>query len=385
MHLPIPSPNDIVASRHRDKAGTGRSRLSGRWILVSAALAVGTLSLDPQTAASTPAEAEALYKVRQTVTLSALDAAAHDVKWWVSIPDDNPDQEVLDLRVVSAPGAWKIVREPENGNRFLYVQATDPGAESLDAVVEFTLRRRGVSVQVDPDRVGRLDDSQRNLFARELRLDAPHMEVTEPIRAMADQVCGDETNIGREAALLLTEVAQSADHYSKDPTKPSCGVGDATACTLNGGGCCTDLHSLFIAMARARGSPARLQMGYRLLAKNVGKEIDPGYRCWAEYFVPGYGWVPADIVEADAPGGLGMGLWFSGLTVERLWLNQGRELLLDSGDDTRRVNHMSIAYAEVDGVPARILPEGELAPQITRKIVFDRLAPESMAALLTAK
>ena len=53
--------------------------------------------------------------------------------------------------------------------------------------------------------------------------------------------------------------------------------------------------------ARARGIPARLQMGYRLRETNEGKEVDPGYRCWAEYFVPNYGWVSADIVEADAP------------------------------------------------------------------------------------
>lgn len=49
---------------------------------------------------------------------------------------------------------------------------------------------------------------------------------------------------------------------------------------------------------------ARLEMGYRLREPNEGKEVDRGHRCWVEYFVPTYGWVPADIVEADAPSGI---------------------------------------------------------------------------------
>src|SRR6185503_19355741 len=122
---------------------------------------------------------------------------------------------------------------------------------------------------------------------------------------LADEACGAETNLALQAQKLLALVADTADHYSKDPSKPKCGVGDAGDCLTNGGGCCTELHSLFIALARARGIPARLQMGYRLKEANAGKEVDPGYRCWAEYFLPGYGWVPADIVEADDPKGLG--------------------------------------------------------------------------------
>ena len=106
---------------------------------------------------------------------------------------------------------------------------------------------------------------------------------------------------------------------------------------------------------------------------NVGKETDPGYRCWAEYFVPGYGWVPADIVEADAIDGLGKTRWFTGLTARRLWLNEGRDFLLSADQAESQVNHMSIAYAEIDGKVARILPDGDLKPQITRVVSFEEL------------
>jgi transglutaminase-like putative cysteine protease len=222
------------------------------------------------------------------------------------------------------------------------------------------------------------------MFADELRLDSPHMEVTPTVSAMAESVCGTESNLAVQARLLLNAVADSTVHYSRDPTKPKVSPGDAGSCLANGGGTCTDIHSLFIALARSRGIPARLQMGYRLRESNEGKSVDPGYRCWAEYFLPGYGWIPTDIVEAEDPKGLGRDRWFTGLTEHRLWLNEGREFDLGGREVTsHRVNTMIIGYAEIDGVEARVLPEGGKPSQLSRTVLFTEVktvAPSVVAA-----
>jgi len=318
------------------------------------------------------------YQVEQNVTLSDIPAGAKRVKLWVAIPDNERYQEVLDFSVVSAPGRWSVVRDADRGNRFMLVEADNPGASTLTAKVAFTLRRRSVFTDIDPAKVGPVTDSLRALYAEELRPDAPHMSVTPRIKRMADEACGAETNVATQAKLLLGAVADYADHYSKDSSKPKCGIGDAGDCLANAGGCCTDMHSLFIAMARARGIPARLQMGYRLREPNAGREVDPGYRCWAEYFVPGYGWVSADVVEADDPKGLGRARWFTGLTDRRLWLNEGREFNLPGRAITdQRVNTMIIGYAEIDGVAARVLPDDarKLAAQLSRTVKYTEVKP----------
>jgi transglutaminase-like putative cysteine protease len=346
-------------------------------LLLTSLVLCGSLSLKGQA----PVEpVTRTYHVQQNVTLADIPLDAKSVKWWISIPSDDRFQEVLDFSVVSAPGTWRTVTEPVHGNHFILIEASAPAAKSLLAKIEFTLRRRSTFVQIDPAKVGPITASHRQLFADELRPDAPHMAVTAQIAKLADEACGAEANVATQAKLLLGKVADTADHYSKDPTKPKFGVGDAANCVLNGGGTCTDMHSLFIALARARGIPARLQMGYRLRESNEGKEVDPGYRCWAEYFVPNYGWVPTDVVEADDPKGLGRDRWFTGLTERRLWLNEGREFdLAGRAVTAHRVNLMVVGYAEIDGVEARVLPEGDRPAQLSRTVRYTEIKPEVVA------
>lgn len=328
------------------------------------------------------------YRVEQNVTLSDIPAGAKHVKFWISIPDNERYQDVLDFNVVSAPGKWRVVREPDRGNRFMLVETDHPGTPTLTTKVAFTLRRHSVFTEIDPAKAGPITDSYRTLFAEELRTDAPHMKATPRIIKLANDTCGTETNVAVQAKLLLGAVADYADHYSKDPSKPKCGIGDGEDCMTNAGGCCTDMHSLFIALARARGIPTRLQMGYRLREANDGKEVDPGYRCWVEYFVPNYGWISADVVEADAPTGLGRERWFAGLTERRLWLNEGREFNLAGRAVTdHRVNTMIIGYAEIDGEEARVLPDEalKLAAQLSRTVRFTELKPAPAAPKVVAK
>jgi transglutaminase-like putative cysteine protease len=347
--------------------------------LLAAAFVTSGLLADPVP------EKTVTYRVEQNATLSEIPAGTKNVKFWVSIPDNERYQDVLDFKVTEAPAPWRVVRDLDRGNRFLLVEVNNPPAGNLVAKVEFTVRRQSVFTEIDPAQAGPITDSLRTLYAEELRLDAPHMTATPEITRLAAETVGSETNVAARAQLLLGKVADLADHYGKDATKPAASVGDATACLAVGGGTCTDMHALFIAMARSQGIPARLQMGYRLREANLGKETNPGYRCWVEYFVPNYGWVSSDIVEADDPKGPGRARWFTGLTERRLWLNEGREFNLSGKTAPGRINTMIVGYAEIDGVPARVLPDGDKKPQLARTVKYTEIAPAAEAAKVAAK
>lgn len=85
--------------------------------------------------------------------------------------------------------------------------------------------------------------------------------------------------------------------------------------------------------------------------------------------------------SSSPPSCLGRIRWFSGLTERRLWLNEGREFnLADRAVTAHRVNTMIIGYAEIDGVEARVLPQGELPAQLSRTVRYTEIKPDAPAA-----
>lgn len=307
-------------------------------------------------------------ELTQKVTLADVPEGAKSVKMWIPFPSDHEWQRVLDVSIDSVPGNWEIVSQPEGRGEFLYLEVTDPEPGKLEAVISCLVQREGVHFPLGKDLAAPL--IQTALFEDALDLSAPLMIVDEDVRKLAQDAVGKETDTAKQAVLLVQKVAEYADHYSKDPTKPHCGRGSAQDCLVNGGGCCTDLHSLFISMARSRGIAARMQYGYRLLDAKEGTEFDPGYRCWVEYFIPGAGWVPTDIVAADNADEANPYRW-SSLGPYRVWLWEGRSFELAPKSEHGRVDTMLCGWAEIDGKAVDPLPGDDgTPPQMTRTVSF---------------
>lgn len=312
--------------------------------------------------------------LEQTVTLREIPKDARTVRMWVPVPSDRAWQRVLDMRVTEAPEGWALVRQREGRGDFVYAEAHGPFTGDVSVTVQCRVRREGVICPLE----GASGAVQPALFATALDAGAPLMAVDARIQAMADETCGAERDFARQARLLMMLVAQVADHYSKDPTKPTCGRGAAEDCLEHGGGCCTDLHALFIALARARGIPARMQYGYRVLDSRAGAPYDPGYRCWVEVFLPGTGWVPTDVVAADSVTDPALPT-FGTLSATRVWLWEGRSFALEPAAVTARVDTMMCGWAEVDGVAVDVLPSADGKPSRLGRTVRFRVVDRARA------
>jgi transglutaminase-like putative cysteine protease len=266
------------------------------------------------------------------------------------MPDDDDCQKVLNLAVSEAPPGYRVTRDAVNGHRYLYAEFINPTSDSVRLTTDFLIRRDAISIQLNPAKAGQLTDLHRKVYAEYLQTDCPCMEVDEQIVKLSNDLCGTETNVVRQAKKLFDFVVEHTEHYSKEGAPKSSGQGSASYCLAQKGGGCTDQHALFIALARARGIPTRLHFGSLLRAKNEGKDVDPGYRCWVQYFVPNYGWVPADLSAADTTPGE-RDRFLSGLDERRIRFAEGRNLELNPKQAGPRVNLMIVAYAEVDDKP----------------------------------
>ena len=140
--------------------------------------------------------------------------------------------------------------------------------------------------------------------------------------------------------------------YDKPKDQPW-GRGDTVYACSSKVGNCTDFHSYFISLCLAQNIPARFQIGlYGEYDKKPGTEYKTGgYHCWAEFLVPGKGWVPVDISEADKAGKQDKKyeFFFGGHTDNRVTLSLGRDLVLNPPQKGEPLNYFLNPYVEVGG------------------------------------
>lgn len=295
--------------------------------------------------------ADTVFTVRQSFNVSELPSDAKEVRGWFWMPEDRPEQKVLDFRVVEAPESFRITRDPRYGRSWLYAETKAAAGKALKIVTEFKVLRRSVSGLADAQKTSPITEQYRRVFEAELNPMEKNMEVSPEILALADRLAGSEKNPVKQARMFFQHVIDVSEHYSKfGPTPKGKCLGSAAECMSGKGDCCTDQHALFIALCRARGIPCRLMFGSRLKPENEGKDHDPGYRCWPNFFAPGLGWVPLDISSADAAPQEKAGDWFGGLDENRLEWAEGRDFDLEPRSAVRP-DLVIRGWVEVDGKP----------------------------------
>jgi transglutaminase-like putative cysteine protease len=148
-----------------------------------------------------------------------------------------------------------------------------------------------------------------------------------------------------EKARAIYDYVFSTMKYDKTGT--GWGRGDVLyACDAKKGNC-TDFHSLFIAMARSQGIPARFEIGFPLPDDKHTGEI-AGYHCWADFFEPKDGWVPVDISEAWKHPEK-RDYFFGAHDDNRVQFSVGRDLELNPKQEGAPLNYFVYPYVEVEG------------------------------------
>ena len=277
--------------------------------------------------------------------IAARPAEGNMLRLWVPLPVSDPYQKISLLHIES-PVAYKLHRDPEYGNRYAYL-AFNSGQVSFpfEVRMRFQTERHEHRVNLRAARSVRAGAELQADLRRFLEPDRL-VPTDGVIAALAEQ----ETrglNQSLDKARAVYDFVVSTMRYDK--SGEGWGRGDAIyACNARKGNC-TDFHSLFIGMLRASGIPARFEIGFPLPPDQTEGEI-PGYHCWAEFFLDGFGWVPVDVSEA----------WrhpkkreyFFGANDEhRVLFSRGRDIRFNPEQAGEPVNFFVYPYAELDGKP----------------------------------
>lgn len=196
------------------------------------------------------------------------------------------------------------------------------------------------------------------------------------IKELADNITRGKKGVLQKSRAVYDWVVENT---FRDPNVKGCGLGIVERTLAERGGKCADISSVYVALARAAGVPSREVFGLRL-GREAEQDISGGHHCWAEFYLPGTGWVqvdPADVrkmmlvnkldLEEAAPY---RQYYFGAVDEFRIVLEKsGRGLQLLPPQKGGPLNYFMYPYAEVDGEPLDYLDPKSFNYTVTFKAI----------------
>lgn len=259
---------------------------------------------------------------------------------WCPVIVDTSYQRALDVSV-TAPQPWRMTRESELGNVMFHGEYLGPFTAPLSFEIKYVIERLPITATLDPSRARRLETPE--LFTRTLEPEK-YVDVDDKTRALAADIAEGETNPLR-AARRFYDYATGTMSYDAAKQSWKGSTEHALVCSV---GNCNDIHALFVSLCRSSGIPARFVFGQALEPPQPGQDACDlcGYHCWAEFFIAGLGWLPADASCACKYGRHGL---FGALEMNHVAWSVGRDILLTPPQRAGRSLFFAGPYAELDG------------------------------------
>lgn len=309
----------------------------GALLVLSAA---GSVARNPAAFSPRMREFDFTYQAK----ITDLPVGPHVVRIWLPVASSDARQNVRFLKL-AASVPTRLTRDPEYLNRMLYAEIRNPRQPEADFTIIYRVLRREYSKGSLQQLLRYNNDSPHAPLSMRRDLEANRLvPVNGRIKSLADQITAGTRGPVAKAHAVYDYLFRN---FRYDKSGTGWGRGDAVWACDSKHGNCTDFHSVFIAMMRAEGIPARFVIGFPL-PEHLSHGDVAGYHCWAEFYLAHAGWVPVDVSEARLDPRK-YAYFFGTIDANRVGFSTGRDITLVPQQTGPPLNYFIYPYVEVDG------------------------------------
>lgn len=282
------------------------------------------------------------------------DLSAHDTskeaQLWIPYPLSDRDQLISNISVSGDYAESAVYSDQKYSTPILYAR-WDKGSTSRTLTLSFQVVRQEVQRKDFPAKEAAWDPADYKPYLTATSLGP----IDGKVKILADTITKGKTTVLEKARAIYD---WTCENMYRDPKTIGCGPGDVCSLLKRPGGKCTDIHSVFVALCRAAGIPAREVFGLRQ-GKKSPQDITGWQHCWAEFYLPGYDWVPVDPADvrkmmlkenlklADEKTKNYREYFWGGWDQYRVKLAMGRDIILNPPQHGVPVNTFGYPYAQI--------------------------------------
>ncbi len=300
-----------------------------------------------------PLTASAEKTVSGTITMQ-FDLSEHQqgemAQLWIPYPFSDRDQ-LIDHISVTGDYAQSAIYSDQNYSTPILYARWKKNTQSRKLTLTFHVSRKEVRRRKFPEKEGAWNRADFALYLAPTSLGP----IDGPVKTLADKITKGRTTVLGKAKAIYD---WTCENMYRDSETKGCGKGDVCSLLNRPGGKCTDIHSVFVALCRAAGIPAREIFGIRL-GKKPGQDISTWQHCWAEFYLPGYDWVPVDPADvrkkmlkehlrlSDAKTTAYRDYFWGGWDAYRVKLAVGRDIQLNPPQKGASINTIGYPFAQI--------------------------------------